>query len=366
MLRFRLLSFLLGLLAGSSTAATFDELSARANAAREANNLPEAVRLYRAALAENPKWTPGWWFLGTILYDSNEYAGCREALSHFVELKTDAAPAWGILGLCEYETGEYAPSLAHVSRSLSLGISEQPDMEKVLRYHEAILLTHASQFDLAIQKYVWFVRGAATPPPALLNALGLAALRTPLLPKDIPPDQQEMFASAGIAAFYQMSGNGPAAQQAFAALLQRYPTAHHVHYLYGCSLLAVNPEEAVAEFKRELQNTPASGGTLTMLSWALLNRGDVAAALPYAQKAAAAEPANPMAEYVFGRSLVETGDVEHGIKRLETAEKQDPGNLEFHLALASAYPKARRYEDARRERKRSLELAREVRTAPQP
>lgn len=341
----------------SPSAATFEELSARATAAREANHLPEAVQLYREALAINPKWQAGWWFLGTILYDTNEYTGCREALGHLVELKSDAAPAWGILGLCEFQTGQYAPSLAHIERSLAPGSPDQPDMEKVLRYHEAILLTHAGDFDRAIQKYVWFLRGGA-PNSVLLAALGLAALRTPLLPQDIPPAQQELFNTAGMAAFSQMSGDAAGAQRVFGTLLERYPTAHHVHYLYACSLLAANPEQAIQEFRRELEITPSSGGTLTMLAWALLNRGDTAAALPYAKEAVKSEPANPMAQYVLGRSLVETGDVAGGIQHLESASKLDPANLENHLALAAAYPKAHRYQDARRERRRSLELTR--------
>jgi tetratricopeptide (TPR) repeat protein len=341
----------------SSSAATFEELSARAAAAREANRLPEAVQLYREALAMNPKWQAGWWFLGTILYDTNEYPGCRDALGHLVELKTDAAPAWGILGLCEFQTGEYPHSLTHIQRSLSLGSVEQPEMEKVLRYHEAILLARAGDFDRAIQKYVWFVRGG-TPSPAFLSALGLAALRTPLLPQDVPAAQQDLFATAGMAALSQMAGDAAGAQRGFQTLLERYPNAHHVHYLYACSLLAANPEQAIQEFRRELEITPASGGALTMLAWALLNRGDSAAALPYAKDAARNEPAYAVAQYVLGRSLVETGDLAGGIQHLESAGKLDPENLENHLALAAAYPKAHRYQDARRERQRSLELTR--------
>jgi tetratricopeptide (TPR) repeat protein len=345
--------------------ATFEDLSARATAAREANHLPEAVKLYREALEINPKWQAGWWFLGTILYDTNEYTGCRGALEHFVELKTDAPPAWGILGLCEFQTGKYAQSLAHIGRSLSLGPSDQPEMEKVLRYHEAILLTHAGDFDHAIQKYVWFVRGSGAS-SVLLTALGLAALRTPLLPKDIPAGQEDLFTTAGMAAFSQMAGDAAAAQRNFKTLLERYPTAHHVHYLYACSLLAANPDQAIREFQRELEFTPASGGTLTMLAWALLNRSDYAMALPYAAKAAKNEPAYPLAQYVLGRSLVETGDIEGGIQCLELAGKLDPANLENHLALAAAYPKAHRYREARRERQRSLELTREAGPVAQP
>jgi len=339
----------------SSTAATFEELSARATAARESNRLPEAVRLYREALALNPKWQAGWWFLGSILYDTNEYTGCREALNHLVDLNAEAAPGWGILGLCEFQTNQYPQSLKHIQRSLSLGSAEQPEMEKVLRYHEAILLTHAGEFDHAIQKYVWFVRGLG-PSPTLLSALGLAALRTPLLPQDIPADQQDLFQAAGMAAFSQMAGDQAGAQRNFATLLERFPTAHHVHYLYACSLLAANPEQAMQEFRRELEITPSSGGTLSMLAWVLLNRGDSSAALPYARDAVKSEPSYPLAQYVLGRSLVETGDVVGGIAHLESAEKLDPGNVENHLALAAAYPKARRYQDARRERQRSLEL----------
>ncbi len=111
--------FLAALCVAPSRAATFEDLSARATAAREANNLSEAVKLYRQALALSSKWQAGWWFLGTILYDTNEYTGCRDALSHFVELKTDSAPAWGILGLCEFQTGDYARSLKHIDRSFS-------------------------------------------------------------------------------------------------------------------------------------------------------------------------------------------------------------------------------------------------------
>jgi len=350
---------LVALCVGSSNAGTPGDLPARATAAREANNLTEAIKLYREALANNPKWQEGWWFLGTILYDTNSYIGCRDALKRFVELKADAAPAWGILGLCEFQNGEYAPSLTHIQRSLALGSSEQSEMEKVLRFHEAILLTHAGKFEEAIQKYVWFLHGTE-PSSTLLSALGLAALRTPIVPKDIPPDQQDLFKTAGAAAFAQMSGDGASAHQIFVILLERYPRAHHVHYLYAFSLLASNPDEAIKEYHRELENTPASGGTLAMLAWSLLNRGDSTAALPYAEKAVRSEPSYALAQYVLGRSLVENNAVDDGIKHLELAERMDPANLENHLSLAAAYPRVRRYRDARRERQRSLELTKDA------
>jgi tetratricopeptide (TPR) repeat protein len=336
-------------------AAGFEELAARAAAARDANQLPEAVKLYRQALELNPKWQEGWWSLGTILYDTNEYAACRAALGRLVELRTEAAPAWAILGLCEFQTAAYESSLAHLERSLELKPAVPAELERAVRYHEAILLTRAGSYDRAIRKFTWFLQG--TPPGnVLLPAIGLAALRTSLLPQDIPAAQQDLYSTAGLAAWSQMTGDHAGAERNFKILLELYPTAHHVHYLYACSLLAASPEEAIREFRKELEITPSSSGTLSMLAWALMNRGDARAASTYAESAVRGDPTDPLAQYVLGRSLVETGDVQRGISHLELAVKGDPDNLENHLALAAAYPKAHRYEEARRERRRSLEL----------
>ncbi|HTE91601.1 MAG TPA: hypothetical protein VK639_21815, partial [Terriglobales bacterium] len=46
---------------------SFAALSKRADEARDADRLKEAVALYTRALALQPKWKEGWWSLGTIL-----------------------------------------------------------------------------------------------------------------------------------------------------------------------------------------------------------------------------------------------------------------------------------------------------------
>src|SRR5947209_4573797 len=99
----------------------FQELASRASAAREANNVAAAIGLYGKALDANPKWEEGWWFLGTLLYDSDQYAQSRDAFQHLVALNTKAAPGWAFLGLCEFETGDYSSALQHIDRALSLG-----------------------------------------------------------------------------------------------------------------------------------------------------------------------------------------------------------------------------------------------------
>jgi Flp pilus assembly protein TadD len=94
-----------------------------------------------------------------------------------------------------------------------------------------------------------------------------------------------------------------------------------------------------------------------MVAWALLNQGDPVSALPWARQAVQGAPELMRAQYVLGRALAETSDVAGGIEHLETAERMDPADLETHLALESAYARAGRTSDARRERSRSIELA---------
>ena len=75
--------------------------------------------------------------------------------------------------------------------------------------------------------------------------------------------------------------------------------------------------------------------------------------------AVAKEPGNPAAQLVAGRSLLETGDVNDGIEHLEELLKMDPKNLDAHIALAGAYSKSGRKDDAHRERMLSLQLSNE-------
>jgi Flp pilus assembly protein TadD len=130
----------------------------------------------------------------------------------------------------------------------------------------------------------------------------------------------------------------------------------NVHYLYGYLLYPTDPDQAMVEFKNELQVNPSNAVVEVMLAWIPLMQNDGFAALPHARKAAAEDPALASAQLVLGRALTETGDTKAGIERLEKTVELQPDNLEVHLALAKAYSKSGRKEDARRERLLCLEM----------
>ena len=341
--------------AAQANPASFSDLAAKATAARDANDVPGAIELYRQALKLNSQWADGWWFLGSLHYGSGEYTAARDALSHYLELTPSAAPALAMRGLCEFEIGDYLPSLKDIQRALSLGAANQPRNEKILRYHEALLLTRTGRFEDALRSYSFFTRDEDSK-PELLMALGLAGLRTPLLPRELKADQQELYISAGKATFAFMRKDTDGARTEFQHLFEHVPPVPNAHYLYGYLLYATDPDQAVVEFKKELEVNPSNAVAEVMLAWIPLMQNDSVEALPHARKAVAEDPSLSSAQLVLGRALTETGDTKTGIEHLEKTAQLQPDNLEVHLALAKAYSKSGRKEDARRERLLCLEM----------
>jgi tetratricopeptide (TPR) repeat protein len=258
-------------------------------------------------------------------------------------------------GLCEFETGEFAESLKDLEAGLALGAANQPRNEKILRYHEALLLTRAGRFEEALKSFAVFGQ-QDSPNPELLVAIGLAGLRIPALPKELAGDKTDVVMSAGKAGLDFMKGNKDAAHDEFETLFQRYPTTVNAHYFYGYLLYPTDVDEGAAEFKRELDVAPLNATAEAVLAWVLVLQNRVAEALPYAEKAAAQEPNLPSVQLVLGRGLTETGNPKSGIEHLEKALSLQPGNVEIHIALAKAYSETGRKEDARRERLLCLEM----------
>ena len=334
---------------------TFAQLSRQANDARQTGDAAQAEQLYAQALAINPSWSDGWWYLGQLRYNSNDYTPAVDALSHYLALVPDAAPASALRGLCEFELGQYRPSLADVQRALALGAANDPRNNQILRYHEGLLLTRLDRFEEALTAYTWFARQHISN-DELLTAIGLAALRLPQLPGEADPAQHATIALAGNATFLLLSGDPQAAAQAFQAFFQRYPTTANLHYTWGYLLYPTDQDAAIAAFRQELAVDPGNAIDHAMLAWALLMENDPIEALPEARKAAEEAPALSMAQLALGRALLETGDAKSATRILESALALDPNNLEIHLALARAYSETGREQEAHRERLACLQM----------
>jgi tetratricopeptide (TPR) repeat protein len=343
---------------GIGAAQDFASLAARASAAREAGDAGEAAALYRQAVGVKPDWAEGWWYLGMAAYDADAYPACREAFAKFLELQPGSAPASAILGLCEFQTGAYGEALRHLAAARATPGALPPEVEQVARFHHGLLLTQAGRFEEAtrvLRPLIGKDGGSA----ALTEAIGLDALQVALLPKEIPEALRPAVAVAGAAAAVWVSGDAAKTAAAFSGLIGRFSSAPGVHAFYATYLLGeARTEDAVRELQAELAIDGHNTRARAMLALVLDRLGRAREALPLAEQAAKEAPELARAQYALGRALLDTGSTTAAIPHLEAAERADPDQLEHHTALARAYSKAGRYDDSRRERRTSIEMAR--------
>jgi len=334
---------------------SFAQVSKQAAQAREANRLDDAIRLYRQGVRLHPDWTEGWWYLGTMLYDQDRYPEASAALNRFTALDPKVGPGWALRGLCEYQTKDYERSLADIERARHLGLAGNPEMDRVAQYHAAMLLTRFEQYEAALEILMRFARlGEET--PSMIEVAGIAALRKPLLPQELPSVERELVLQVGRAVIDAGARRAAQAQKEFEDLVRGHPDAPNLHYLFGSFLLVSDPDAGLAELKKELQISPRHVPALLQVAFEYLKRGDAASALPFAQQGVEIDPKSFVAHNALGRALVESGDLQKGIPELELSKQQAPDSPETRIALASAYAKAGRKEDAARERAEFLKL----------
>ncbi len=338
-----------------SVSPRFAQVSREASQAREQERLDEAVKLYREAVRLRPDWKEGWWYLGTMFYDQDRYDEARVALRRFTVLDPKVAAAWAFLGLCEFEGKAYDEALAHLQRAVALGLDVNSQLNTVTQYHAAMLLTRSGKFEGALEMLMRLAEhGGET--PSVVEAAGIAGLRKPLLPVELPPTERELVLQVGRAVMDTGARRPVEAQKEFENLVASHPKTANIHYLFGSFLMISDPDAGLQELKKELDISPRSLPALLQIAFEYLRRGDAAAALPYARQAAQIEPESFVAHNALGRALVDSGDPEGGIRELELSKKQAPGSPQTRIALASAYAKVGRNEDAAHERAEFLKL----------
>lgn len=331
------------------------DIAERAEKARDAGRLQEAIELSRQGVKAEPKWVEGWWFIGTLLYEGDKYAEAKPAFERMIELAPRNGNGFAMLALCEFETKEYEQSLDHMNKARALGINDNIQFNVVVRYHHGILLTKYGRFAEGYQALLYLAR-YQDENAKVLEAMGLNVLEMPYLPGETPSDKLDLVTKTGRAIFCMLAKRPVEGDEAFKALIAKYPNVPKLHYFYGVFLITDRSDDAIAEFKRELEISPENIFALLALASEYINRNDYAAALPYALRAVEVAPGQAGPHLALGRILVETGKADEGIGQLELAERFDPDNSKVHFALAHAYQKVDRKEDAKKERERFLTL----------
>src|SRR5215831_336134 len=194
---------------GNRNSGSLEKLAEQAQAAMEADQIPEAIRLYARATTLKPGWPEGWWHLGTLLFDAGRFNEARDAFAHFVSVeRKQPGPGFAMLGLVEFQLKDYPKALAALEHGKTLGLgTDQPFINSVL-FYDGILNNLLGEPEIALQRLTLAANEIAAAHPEapqdavfgdrkLLDAFGVAALRIPMLPSDVAEAQVPLVRQAG-------------------------------------------------------------------------------------------------------------------------------------------------------------------------
>ncbi len=325
----------------NSATENFDSLAKRAAEAKDADRLDEAVALYKKALALRPKWTEGWWSLGTIEYDRNNYQSAAAAFRQVLPLAPKDGTVHAMLGLCEFELGEDDAALKHLAEATRMNVSSNPQLRSVLLYHYGILLLRARKFQNA-QTVLGGLCLNSIPGQEALRSLGWSAFR--LLPTAAPAVGSQgdvIMEHTGHAACLAVQKKMDEAGREYAQLVNAYPDYPNIHYVYGRFLVDANEvPKAIEEFQKEIQRNPKDINSRLEIAAANYKLNS-AAGIPFAEEAVRIDPQVPFAHYLLGLLYLDTDEFNKAIPQLELAEKAFPEDPKVCFALGSAYAESR-------------------------
>lgn len=328
----------------------------------DSGRLAEAMGLYRRATRVRPRWSEGWWHLGTLSFDSDRFADARDAFLHFVEVeKKQPGPGFGMLGLSEFQLKHYPQALTALEQGWRLGLGSNPEFVHTVLFHLGILYTRMDEPEIAVERLTLLANQIAAAHPEapkdavlsdadLINALGMAALRIPKLSSEVSASQSSVIRQAGEAQALIALQEGVAAEAELKKLVVDHPSEPGVHYMYGVFLLKENPPLAVDEFRREIRVSPANAAAHTQLALEFLRIGDYEQGLKYAREAVALAPQNFVAHVAYGRLWLALGKTDPALQELRTAVKLAPGSPDAHFALSRALSESGHNTEAARER----------------
>ncbi len=346
----------------SAPAEGFDALARRAGEARDGGRPSEAMVLYRKAVEARADWDEGWWYLGVLLYESHKCDEAEPAFARFLELKPQTGAGWVIRGVCAYDQGSYPQAIEWIQKGVSLGLGGNAELQRVAAARLAFALVKIGKFELSIEPLTLLAR-LSPDEPGLVEATGLALLRLPYLPSEVPAERRDLVQKLGRAGSLHLLGRRGEAAKLYEQLVAEYADEPRVRYAYGVFLLKSGDDKGLAELRRAVELDPDDVMTRLELAFELLLHGDNAEAKEHATKAVARAPSLFAAHNALGRALVELGELDAGIRELEEAVRLAPESAETHFTLARAYARAGRAEDAARERAAFSEIEERRRAA---
>jgi len=313
--------------------------------AAEANlrdgELQQAESLYRSAIFD------AWMMLGQLHMAAGRMPEARHAFDRASRSIVDADAALQALAVVDLQSGRAADAVNILTR-----VAGRHEKDGVLQRLLAQALMADGQLQEAVQA---FETARATDPkdPELAFLLGSAYLQVRKFDEAERLFAEVIKARPGPATdvllgrTYRDAQRFDRARVVLRRALKADAKARRAHYYLGTiAILAEGSagyEEAIREFKAELQLTPRDVLTNLRLGMALVEARRAPEALPYLDIARAVEPPPAEAFVYLGRSYLELNRASEAVEALRralslagTMRSDDPlvGNIHYQLALA--------------------------------
>ena len=318
-----------------------DRTVAAAEASLREGELQQAESLYRTAVFD------AWMMLGQLDVTAARMDDARHAFDRASRSIVEADAALQARAVVDLQRGRPADAVDVLTR-----VAGRHEKDGALQRLLAQALMANGQLQEAVQA---FETARATDPkdPELAFLLGSAYLQVRKL-----DDAERLFAEVIkahpgpetdvlLGRTYRDAAQYDRARVLLRRALKADPKARRAHYYLGTTAIlaegTLGYEEAIREFKTELQSTPKDVMTNLRLGMALVEARRAAEALPYLEIARAAEPPPAVAFVYLGRCYLALNRAPEAVEALRrglalagTMPGDNPllGNIHYQLALA--------------------------------
>ena len=165
--------------------------------------------------------------------------------------------AWAFKGLCEFRLKNYDDGALGSDRRRARAASSAAGRWPTSRATTARSCSPASASSTRRCRSSSDFGLEGNDSPGIIEAMGLAVLRMPMLPADLPGTAPRAGPDGGAGPLLPVGADdGRRAEARSSCSSSRYPDTPNVHYAYGVFLLGEQPEKAIELFQRELKVSP--------------------------------------------------------------------------------------------------------------
>lgn len=291
----------------------------------------EAEKDLKRATALDAKSPDGFLYLGQLYADMKRPAEAEAALRQAIALTTNVSrnayqvqQAHYLLGRLLMQTGEVDAGKQEIAASQAL-------MQQKLKRDQSQMSDYLQQ-----QKDAGADAAALAIAPVQKAEDREAAVRADALEKRLGPAMADSYNNLG--AITASEGDSRGAVPFFEQAAEWNPELPGLDFNWGRAAFAEgNYAEAVGPLERYVATHPSEEGARAVLGLSQFMVKDFAAARKTLEPLDAKVGAALQLQYAYAKSLIETGDLSGGVKRMVALEKANPNVADVHRTLGEVY-----------------------------